>query len=52
MYSLRDDVLMLQLGDTLFVGGAVTGKRFHVDAISAGDDGILDSAQVPGKHPP
>jgi hypothetical protein len=29
-HFLRNDVLMLQLGDILFVGGAVTGKRFHM----------------------
>ena len=29
-HFLRNDVLMMQLGDTLFVGGAVTGKRFKV----------------------
>ena len=43
---LRNDSLMLQLGDVLFVGGALTGKRFTVDAISAGDDPIVEAAQV------
>ena len=38
-HFLRNDVLMLQLGDILFVGGAVTGKRFHMYAKEGAEGG-------------
>ncbi len=39
-HFLRNDVLMLQLGDILFVGGAVTGKRFHIYLRERGRGGV------------